>query len=341
MGRIFRTKLNIKSYKVKEAFKRMAGIYRKIFNVGIDLQFYRLTFSSSTKSHLLNSTFLHKVVKAGEQELYPYISTVDCGISKKASDNSNYSFKRWYYNKWHSLEGKRLPDHMARKDGINFATASKIKVFYDHISIPKVGDIKLYEKGYIPQGKMYKNVSFSFDGKDWWVTLEACEKSEVEENLQGSLKVTTDKKGNVTIGDKTFTNVIETESYKAQKKKRAKLVKKLHRQKKANTLINQCGKRVIRTSRNMMRTRKRVQLVSSKMKEIKKDYFRKVATEVARTKPEELQMLSLLDVRLSHGNYLSRYYRESGTRELLSMIRRKAESIGTRVIRYSELTPIS
>ena len=318
----------------------MAGTYRKIFNVGMDIQFNNFVFSNTGKDHLLNSTFLHKKIKEGEN-LYPYISQVDCGITKKASNNSNNSFKKWYYGRMYTSKGDRLPVYKARKDGMYFATASKIKVFYDHISIPKVGDIKLYEKGYIPQGKMYKNVSFSFDGKDWWVTLEACEKSEVQADLQGIVKVATDFKGTLTVGDVVFSNVIESESYKAQKKKRAKLMKKLHRQKEANSSYRNSGKRVIRTSRNMMKTRKSIQLVSSKMKEIKKDYFRKVASEVARTKPQELQLLSLLDVRRNHGNYLSRYLRESGTRELLSMIKRKVESIGTRVTRYSELTPIS
>ena len=224
---------------------------------------------------------------------------------------------------------------------MNFSTTSKVKVFYDHISIPKLGDIKLYEKGYIPQGKVYRNVSFSYDGKNWWISLEACEKSEAEDNLQGTLKVTTDNKGNVSLGDKTFSNIVESDNYKAQKRKRAKFMKKLNRQKKSNSFYNRSGKRVIRTSRNMMKVRKHIQLISSKMREIKKDYFKKIANEVARTKPQELQLLSLCDVRKAHGSYLSRFARESGTRELLNMIKRKAKSIGSRVTRYSCLTPSS
>lgn len=333
MGKIFHTKLNTKSKRISEALKNMAGIYRKVFNVGIDLQFYRMSYALNPEDYLLNSTFLHQVMKVGEKELYPYISKAECGILRKAINNSNHFFKRWY-----NLRETRLPVYKARKDGMNFSTTSKIKVFYDRISIPKVGDIKLYEKGYIPQGKIYTNVSFSYDGKSWWVSLEACEKSEVEQDLQGTLKISVNSNGEVETGDKTFFNIIEAENYKLQKRKRAKLMRKLNRQKKANSLCGQNGKKVIRTSRNMMKTRNRVQQISSKMREIKKDYFRKVANEVARTKPQELQMLSLLDVRKSHENYLSRFFRESGTRELLNMIKRKAESIGSRVTRYSELT---
>ena len=316
----------------------MAGTYRKVFNVGIDLQFYRMSYALDPKNHLLNSTYLHKVMKAGEKELYPYISKVDSGISKEAIYNSNHAFKRWYFKRMgRSGGGELLPSYKARKDGMNFST-SRVKVFYDHISIPKLGDIKLYEKGYIPQGKAYRNISFSYDGKNWWITLEAYEKSEVENNLQGTLKVSTDLKGNLTVGDSIFSNIIEAENYQAQKKKRAKLMKKLNRQKKANSSCGKSGKTVIRTSRNMMKTRNRVQIVSSKMKEIKKDYFRKVASEVARTKPQELQLLSLFDVRQKYQGYLSRYFRESSTREFLNMIKRKAESIGSKITRYSELT---
>ena len=335
VGKSYRTKLNVKSKRVHEILKRMAGTYRKIFNVGIDLQFYKATFNKDPKDHLISATLLHEVMKKGEKESYPYISQVDCGVSKRAINSSNHYFQRWY-----STRETRLPVYKARKDGMRFSTTSKIKVFYDHVSIPKLGDIKLYEKGYIPQGKVYKNVSFSYDGKNWWISLEACEKSEVELNLQGTLKVSVDQKGNVTVGDNAFSNIIESENYRAQKKKRAKLIKKLRRQKEANSLISR-GKKVVRTSRNMVKTRKSVQIISSKMKEIKKDYFRKVASEVARTKPQELQLLSLFDVRRKYQGYLSRYLRESGTRELLSMIKRKVESIGSKVTRYSELTLIS
>ena len=339
MGKIYRTKLNIPSIKVRETLKRMAGVYRKIFNVGMDIQFYRMAFNAQfPECQLMSSTFTHKVMKAGEK-LYPYISQVEAGISKKAINNSNLSFKRWY----HTRE-TRLPVYKARKDGMNFSTTSKVKVFYDHISIPKLGNIKLYEKGYIPQGKVYKDVSFSYDGKNWWITLEACEKSEALKtpSLNGTLTVTSDLRGNVALGNKVFTNVIEEKNYKAQKVKRAKLIKKLKRQKESNTFYSKStGKRVVRTSRNMMKTRQRIQLVSSKMKEIKKDNFRKIANEVARTKPQELQMLSLIDVRRNCQGYLSRYLRESGTRELMSMIKRKAEAIGSKVIRYSQLTPTS
>ena len=332
-NRIFKTKLNIKSKKVSEAFKKMAGIYRKIFNVGLDIQFYRATYNA-VENHLIDADFLYKVVKVGEKECYPYISKVENGISRKASDHSKYSFWRWY-----KMKETRLPVYKARKEGMSFATNTRIKVFYDHIHIPKVGKVKLYEKGYIPQGKVYKNVSFSYDGKNWWISLEACEKVECcpKKDLKGTVKVTSDMQGNVAIGDVTFANVIEKDNYKALKKKRAKLVKKMKRQKEANTSYPY-GKKIVRTSRNMVKTRNRIQLISSKMKEIKKDAFRKIASEVARTKPKELQMLSLNDVRLNRQAYLSRYLRESGTRELLSMIKRRAESIGSKVTRYSEMS---
>ena len=311
-----------------------------MFNVGIDIQFYKMTYSNSSESHLIPSTFVHKVIKAGEKELYPYIASVDSGITKRASNASNAAFRRWYGRRYLINEESRLPVYKARKDEMGFSTTSKVKVFYDHVSFPKLGDLKLYEKGYIPQGKVYKNVSFSYDGKDWWISLEACEKSEVQE-LQGVLKVSTDLKGNVTLGDMTFLNIIESDSYKAQKAKRAKLVKKLKRQKESNVQYSSAGKRLVRTSRNMMKTREKIQRISAKMKEIKMNFFKKVAHEVARIKPEELQMLSLADARLEHQGYLSRYLRESGTWDLLGVIKHRAETLGSKITRYSNLVAMN
>lgn len=336
MGQMFHTKLNIKSKKVKEALKQMAGVYRKMFNLGLDAQWYRMTYALNPENYLLSGTYLHKVIKVGEKELYPYISKVDCGITRQAVFNSNYSFKRWYH-----LQETRLPVYLARKNGMGFATSTKIKVFYDHISVPKLGDIKLYEKGYIPQGQVYSNVTFSYDGKDWWVSLEASERSQNDLKLEGTTKISSDKEGNVMVDDRVFKDITKSENYIAQKKKYDKLAKKMKRQKEANICYTPAGKRVVRTSRNMMKTRNRMQVVASKMKQIKKDYFRKVASTVARTKPETVLMLSQYDVAHGCQGYLSRKLREAGTKELMDMIKRKTESIGSNVQRYSYLLPTS
>lgn len=333
MGKIYKTKLIVKSKSVNEVLKKMAGVYRQMFNLSLDAQFYKMCHSSSLNTQLLSETTLFNVIKVGEKN-YSHIKEVDGGITKRATSNSNYSFRRWY-----NLRETRLPEYLSRKRGMNFGTASNIKVFYDYISIPKLGKIKLYEKGYIPQGKKYTNVTFSHDGKNWWIALEAHDKLEateksVNEFLCDSLSVYADLKGNLIAGQRVFSNIIEKDNYKAQKNKLKKLTKKLKRQKAENSFIQRSGKKVIRTSRNMMKTRARVKAVLQKMKEIKKDYFRKVATEVARTKPEELQMLSLQDIRKCCQGYLSRYLRESSTLELLNMVQRKAEAMGATLKRY-------
>lgn len=332
MGKIYKTKLNIKSKKVLDALKMMSGVYRKMFNYGMDAQFYKMTVNFWPEQQLISATNLNKVVTLGKKTQYPYVLKVDSGITARAVNNAQFSFTRWY-----ELRRTRLPEYLARKDGMYFGTTTKIKVFYDHITFPKLGKIKLYEKGYIPQGMTYKNVRFSYDGKNWWVALEACEKETTQHKLtENIIRVSTDMDGVVTLGDKTFSNIVEAPNYKAQKAKRAKLVKKLKRQKNENAYLTGAGKRVVRTSRNMMKTRNQIIKISAKMQEIKNDTFRKIASELARTKPKEVQLLSLNEARRKYQKYLSRYLRESGTKQLLNMIHRKALSIGSKVTRYSE-----
>lgn len=332
MGKVYHTKLNITSKKVRDAFKRMAGVYRSMFNLGMEAQWYMIEHGSY---ELLPSEFLRKVIKKGEKKNYPYVLDVEQGITDRAVNNSSYNFRRWFL-----LRETRTPKYLERKRGMNFSTETSIKVFYDHIAIPKLGNVKLFEKGYIPQGKKYKNVSFSYDGKDWWLSVEACERGEVlKDFLTPSLKIDVDSAGNLYVGDKVYSCIAESDNFKAQKAKRAKLARKLKRQKEANAFYS-AGKRVIRTSRNMMKTRNQIQRVSSKMNEIRKDYHRKVVSEVARTKPKELQLLSLYDARHIRQSYLSRRMRESGTRELLRMLQRKAEAQGTAIKRYSYLAEL-
>lgn len=342
MGRVYHTKLKTPSKKVREAFKRMAGVYRAMFNLSMEAQWRRIVVGAHPSQVELHPDFLLEVIKLGEKKNYPFIRDVDGGITRRAVNNANYSFKRWYnYERWHQAKGIIVPHYLARKRGMNFSTATNIKVFYDHISIPKLGDVKLFEKGYIPQGKRYKNVSFSYDGRNWWLSVEACEAEEVVKDfLTTSLKVDVGSNGNLYVGDKIYSCIVDSENFKAQKAKRAKLARKLKRQKEANTLYSKAGKKVIRTSRNMMKTRNQIQRVSAKMTEIRKDYHRKVVNEVARTKPKELQLLSLYDAKYIRQNYLSRRMREAGTRELLGMLKRKLEAQGSAIKRYSFLAEL-
>ena len=67
---------------------------------------------------------------------------------------------------------------------------------------------------------------------------------------------------------------------------------------------------------------------------MKKDYFRKVANELARLKPNKVLTLPNNAIRVLKNNFLTRFFRESSIKEFFNILINKFKSIGIEVERY-------
>ena len=342
MGKVFKTKLNIKSRKTEEALKKFAGSYRFVFNKVLDYQWYKMSYCFDYEDQVTNTATLIKVLNM-DKHLYPFLNEVDIGLIYTATRNSNKSFRRWHMLhhcislSFRNQKFPLLPKYVARKtEGMRFSSRN-VKIFYDHIKIPRVGEIKLYEKGYLPQGEKVESISFSHDGKDWWISVKLLDSNEKRSvNKDTHLWADFTKEGKLITQDKVYENIIDSASYQKELKKQKKLVKKLKRQKNANTLKEGCGRLVVRTSRNMMKTRKRIVQSRNKMDRIKKDYFQKVINELAKTKPSEVHLLSRREISTQRNDYRTRHLMESGTSIFAEMLSRKLRALGASINRHSD-----
>ena len=337
MGKVFKTKLNVRSKKTCEGLKRLAGIYRKFYNNALEHQlktcmgYYDVDneFLRNPQCRFLTGTQLSDYSRKLRKK-YPYARKVDVGIIMRAAFTaSNAYLKAWKY---------KIPEKfMSRKKGdIRFKTNS-IKVFYDRVKIPKFEEIKLFEKGFIPQGMKYSDITFSFDGKDWWLSLEVSEVNKESCELSGSLTVDFDTEGNLLVnGEKFCDNVVMSDNYKKVNARYERALKKYKRQATANTTVLRSSKVVCRTSRNMMKTRKKVQFLSNRLERMKKDTFKKVANRLAILKPQKVFALSNCAVGKFRNGFLSRRLRESGTLEFFNVIIKKLTLVGSSIIRCED-----
>ena len=333
MAKSYRTKLHITSKKLEEALKSYAGTYRKIYNTSIDLQQEWLNYSRNPKHFFLPSEQIINVLRIKRNDYFPFIKGMDGGMIAAAALRSKDHFKRW----WETLSPfstYRFPKYKSRKkDNMSFKTCGKVKVFYDHISVPKLGDIKLYEKGYIPQGKRYSNITFSHDGSDWWISLTVRDEKEIREELTGkSVYVDFTNEGSLVINGEVIERANDKENYKRLSTKKKSLEKKLKRQSLANMVRSGHGMKT-RTTRNMLKTKKLITAIKTKLEDIKKDSFKKQASIVARTKPKKLYCLSSNSISKQRQGGLTRAMRESSTLQFFNTIVRKAEAIGTQIVR--------
>ena len=335
MSKFYKVKLNTSSKKVREGLKSLAGTYRKIWNRAMDLQEFWLGASRSVKLHYMKTAKLYEYLIDDRETSFPFVKQMDGGIIKAVSLKANESFKRWFEN--YPLKTKyRRPRYLSRKkDLMSFKTSGNVRVFYGYIEVPKLGKIKFYEKGRIPQGKKYTNITFSNDGIDWWLSLEVLDydKASIDKDeLSGEALIDFTREGDIIIDGKILKSAVTGKAYQNAEKKKRSLEKKLKRQSLANIQYNERGAKT-RTSRNMLKTRKLIQKVQARLKNIRTDSFMKQASEVARTKLQKLHCLSSLAMSRKRQGGLSRIMREKHTLDFFNIICKRVEATGAQVIR--------
>lgn len=307
----------------------------------MDVQQLRLDLSLSYKTHYFTTARLYDYLIDGRDKNYPFVKKMDGGMIKAVSLKANESFKRWFDH--YPMQTKhRRPRYLSRKkDEMTFKTSGKVRVFYDYIEVPKLGKIKLYEKGYIPQGKSYSNITFSHDGKDWWLSLEIKDEKDFEftKDLKGSSTLDINKNGDIVFGGKVLSSVVSKDTYKRAEKKKHGLEKKLKRQSIANIEVNHRGPKT-RTSRNMLKTQKLLKQVKIRLENLRKDNFKKQACEVARTKLQELHCPASLAISRERQGGLTRLMREKHTLDFFNIIVKRVESAGTTVVRHTQTADI-
>lgn len=344
----FKTKLKVKSKKIHEGLKQLSGSFRFVYNTAMDYQWDKMVWNANCYADQVSTiAYLQECfMKDRKKHAGTFISTVDRSLANKAITSSYLYFSNWYRHRMQSYRKKSwslLPKYMARKtEGMHFSL-SGVKVFYDHIKVTNLGKIGLYEKGYIPQGQRISNVSFTHDGKDWWISVRISYPNEKKDisDLKGSLYVDFDLDGTLHTSVGSFQSVRNLPSFKKQTQKHKSLSRKLGRQKKANMTVSRSGKAVIRTSRNMLKTRKALLRVSSKLVRIKCDYFRKITSELARTKPLEICLLAKNAAKAVKQGYLTRASREASTRHFASILLRKMQTQGTNVNTFMDYNEIA
>ena len=329
----FKTKLNTNK-KTEALLKAFAGTYRKIWNTSMLKQWDILAFSKGVNPYL-TGTELMNVLKGMIKKSFPYLKKMDGGLLTSAAFRSNESFRRWFDT--YTFESERNPKFLSRKkDNMSFKTSGNVRVFYDYIEVPKLGKIKLFEKGYIPQGKTYSNITFSHDGVNWWLSLEIREDKDAYkvEDLKDEATLSFDKEGDIYLNNTLLSTAVTSETYKKVERRKRSLEKKLKRQSLSNMVKVKGGKKT-RTSKNMVKTRQLIAKIKARLEALRKDSFKKNVNEVAKTKLQQLYLPSSTTISQKLQGGLSRVMREKHTLEFLNMIRKKVELMGTEVVYHA------
>jgi putative transposase len=276
-----------------------AGAARFTYNWGLArrMEEYVATGRSS------NAVELHRQLNKLKKTSFPWMYEV----SKCAPQEALRDLDRAYRN---FFEGRaRYPRFRTRKRGVGgFRLTGSIKVFPPSIQLPRIGILRLKEKGYLPTGGVHiLSAAVSERAGRWFVSVQVEEEIQVPTNNGPAAGVDVGISKLATVSDGT---VIENPRALARyERKRKRLQRSLSR--KASD------------SRNRLNAKRRLAACDFRVACIRMDVHHKATTMLARTK-SVIGVESLNVAGLLKNHCVAKQLADAGVGEFLRQLEYKA-----------------
>src|SRR5579885_497435 len=203
--RAYKTELDLTNEQVT-ACKQHAGAARFAYNWGLARrqEEYRATKKS------LNAIELHRELNALKKTELPWMYDMSKCAPQEALRNLDNAF-RHFFRRWKlKQEGKwkgelGYPQLKSKKKGLgSFRLTGRIIVFPDAIQLPRLGRLRLKERGYLPMsGAKLLSATVSEQAGHWYVSVQVEQEQTVPENTGPVVGVDLGVKSLATCSDGT------------------------------------------------------------------------------------------------------------------------------------------
>jgi putative transposase len=321
----YKTELDLNDGQ-RTACAKHAGAARYAYNWGLrrKIEAYETTGKGPTAMDL------HRELNALKKTELTWMYEVSKCAPQEALRNLDQAFAHFFRRAKLKQQGKLnepvgFPCFKSRKAGLgSFRLTGSICVFEDSIQLPRLGRLRLKERGYLPTGGVrILSATVSERAGHWFVSVQ------VEEEVPEPTPARGESIG-VDLGVKTLATCSDGSGYenpkaleKAQKKLR-RLQHKSARQKKG--------------SRNREKTRRRIARLHYRIANVRRDTLHKATSRiVARTKPDTERPCAVVleDLNVSgmlHNHHLARAIADVGMYEFGRQMRYKATWSGCEVV---------
>lgn len=312
--RAYRTELDPND-RQRSLLLKSAGVTRFAWNWGLRRRIdeYSTTGSSS------NAIEQHRQLNAVKKLLYPWMYDVSKCCAQEALRNLDAAYKNFFEHR------ARFPKFKPRKRGIgSFRLTGAVKIFSDRIQLPRLGRIRLKEKGYLPLERHILSATISERAGHWFVSMCVEEEIIPRPNSGPIAGVDLGITHMATVSDGTvFGN---PRALKRHERKLKRLQRSLSRKKKG--------------SKNRGKARLKVAKLHFRITNIRKDALHKATTWLAKTKSvigvENLNVSGMMKNR-----HLAKAVSNVGMYEFRRQLEYKAEWYGSRVIVADRFYPSS
>ncbi len=311
--RAYKTELEPNSAQ-RSAMLKHARTARFAYNWGLArrTEEYGKTGSSS------NAIQLHRQLNALKKTEFPWMYEVSKCAPQEALRDLDRAYKNFF-------EGRaKYPKFKHRKLGAgSFRLTGSIRVFKDSVQLPRIGMVRLKERGYLPIERVHVlSATISERAGKWFVSLHVEKEIEVRNNTGPVVGVDVGISNLATVSDGTIISNPKPLLRFERKKKR--IQRFLARKKKG--------------SNNRVHTTMRLARLELRIANIRRDAHHKATTMLARTKSvigvESLNMAGLLK-----NHRVAKHLADAGIGEFLGQLKYKTVWNGSTVVEADQFFP--
>jgi putative transposase len=327
MYKAFKTELDPTHYQ-ENHFRKCAGIARVAFNWGLDY-----CKNEHAKGNKYPGYFnIKKAFNNIKDEEFPFVNEVARDVTQESLNHLHLAYKNFFDSVSGNRKGKKVgvPKYKKGRDRRKFKYNSGITVYYNCIKLPRIGYVRLKEKGYIPTDVKVVNVSISEKAGRWFISALV----DVP-NRKGINRTEINKVIGIDLGINTLAAVSDGVSCTLYSNIRPS-VQNEKRLKRANRSLSRKEK----GSKNRLKAKLRLQKVHFDIFNQRTAYLQKVSTDIINTNPD-LIVFETLKIQNMMKTNIAKSIADAGLNRLRTMIEYKARNLGIEIKYVSQWYPSS